>query len=575
MRLNLARQWRSKRFDELIGQELTMRLVKNSLFKGILAPVYLLSGARGCGKTTVGRLFAAAVNCAQLEAFQANPQQVALPCLTCTSCIAMTAGNHPDFIEIDAASYTGVDHVRTIIEAATLLPVMGRKKIYLIDEAHMLSKAAFNAFLKLLEEPPKTVMFFLATTEMNKILETVRSRCFHLFFEPLSIEQLSKHLETICLKESITFEPQALALIAQESGGCVRDALNHLERIRLLNQSVTITLVRSMLGHIDDDSLLQLFERIADGNGMHVYTSYKEHIAQYSPMYVWQRIVDLLIALVWAHSGVIKDNWQSKSSDLNKLSKRFAVSRLLEFIDSWTATELIVSKSGAQHLIIEQQLLLMVTPSTKTLIETGERPKVKEPVVVTEPKQPAKVVASPTITKPESVVDNRWQNFTASLAQLQDPLLQSVFQQVQFIGIDAGKVSLEIGQDFAFFKDILLDSRKAWFPLLQQAFETVNDVVVTIGAQKKTEFIKNSPMKAPLVVPPTPVHAPVNQVVHKSTSVQKPFVARQKQYSVSHKSAAQREIAIDIKDQQQWPKAHLILRYFPGTVTEIKESSHE
>lgn len=573
MRLNLARQWRSKRFDELIGQELTMRLVKNSLFKGILAPVYLLSGARGCGKTTVGRLFAAAVNCAQLEAFQANPQQVSLPCLSCASCIAMTEGNHPDFIEIDAASYTGVDHVRTIIEAATLLPVMGRKKIYLIDEAHMLSKAAFNAFLKLLEEPPKTVMFFLATTEMNKILETVRSRCFHLFFEPLSIEQLAKHLEAICLKESITFEPEALALVAQESGGCVRDALNHLERIRLLNQSVTIALVRTMLGHIDDDSLLQLFERIADGNGMQVYTWYKEHIAQYSPMYVWQRIVDLIIALVWANSGVIKDNWQSKSSELTKLAKRFSVARLLEYSDSWTATELIVSKSGAQHLIIEQQLLLMVNPSTKTINEQVERPKVKEPVALAEPKQPAKVIPSPAIVPPETSVDNRWQTFTASLSQLQDPLLLSVFQQVQFKGISDSKVTLEIGQDFAFFKDILLDSRKAWFQLLQQAFGSIQDVVVTIGAQKKTEFIKNSPLKAPSAAPQPQISMPVNSTtVQKSTNAQKPFVARQKQYNVAHKNSSQREVAIDIKDQQQWPKAHLILRYFPGTVTEIKES---
>ncbi len=571
MRLNLARQWRSKRFDELIGQELTMRLVKNSLYKGILAPVYLLSGARGCGKTTVGRLFAAAVNCAQLEAFQANPQQVSLPCLSCPSCVAMAEGSHPDFIEIDAASYTGVDHVRTIIEAATLLPVMGRKKIYLIDEAHMLSKAAFNAFLKLLEEPPKTVMFFLATTEMNKILETVRSRCFHLFFEPLSIDQLSNHLEAICIKEAIAFEKEALDLIAQEAGGCVRDALNHLERTRLLNQSVSVSLVRTMLGHIDDDALVQLFERVADGNGAHVYSWYKEHIAHHSPMYVWQRVVDLLIALVWVQAGVIKDNWRHKSTELNSLAKRFSSQKLLDFVDSWTAIELVIAKSGAQHLIIEQQLLLMVNPSVKNAPEIGEKHKIKE--VALEPKQPVRVATSSVASKPEVAVDNRWQQFTTSLSQLQDPLLLSVFQQVQFLGISDAKVSLEIGQDFAFFKDILLDSRKAWFPLLQQSFESIHDVNVTIGAQKKTEFIKNAPLKAP-VVSQSPAAAPVT-MVQKQQNVQKPFVARQKSYGINQKSSNQREIAIDIKDQQQWPKAHLILRYFPGTVTEIKESSYE
>jgi DNA polymerase-3 subunit gamma/tau len=569
MRLNLARQWRSKRFDELIGQDLTMRLVKNSLFKGILAPVYLLSGARGCGKTTVGRLFAAAVNCAQLETFQANPQQVSLPCLECTSCKAMTEGNHPDFIEIDAASYTGVDHVRTIIEAATLLPVMGRKKIYLIDEAHMLSKAAFNAFLKILEEPPKTVMFFLATTEMNKILETVRSRCFHLFFEPLTLEQLTNHLEAVCTKEAISFERGALSLIAQESSGCVRDALNHLERIRLLNETATVSLVRTLLGHIDDDTLLKLFEYVAEGNPATVHNWYAEHVACHAATYVWQRMVDLLIALSWASHSVIKENWRHKATEITALAKRFTSVRLLNHLEAWTGSELIIAKSSMQHVIIEQQLLLMINPLIKNSIDTGEKSKIKESSII-EPKQQKQVIAP---APPGQHGDQRWSNFIGHIAQLQDPLLSSIFQQVQCNGVENGKVNLEIAQDFAFFKDIILDSRKTWFGLLEQTFGAINDVVVNIGAQKKTEFIKTVVQKAPLQGPSAP--ATVTPPVQKSatTASQKaPFVARQKSYNLGQKTSSVREIAIDIKDQQQWPKTHLVLRYFPGTVTEIKES---
>ncbi len=183
---------------KLLGNHWLCRLVKNSLYRNLIFPVYLLSGTRGCGKTSVARIFAAALNCEALEQFQKNPQNQQLPCLTCASCLAMQAINHPDFIEIDAASHTGVDNVRAIIDAASFVPVLGKKKIYLIDEAHMLSKAAFNAFLKILEEPPISVVFMLATTDPHKIIETVTSRCFQLFFEPIELHAVADHLAHIC-----------------------------------------------------------------------------------------------------------------------------------------------------------------------------------------------------------------------------------------------------------------------------------------------------------------------------------------------------------------------------------------
>jgi len=170
--LNLARKWRSKNFDQVIGQELSVRMLKNSLYRDLYFPVYLFSGQRGCGKTSTARIFAAALNCEQLGVFQQSPKTQSVPCLICTPCQAMIAGRHPDFFEIDAASHTGVDNIRHIIDASQLLPVMGRKKIYLIDEAHMLSKASFNALLKILEEPPRSVVFILATTDPHKIIET-------------------------------------------------------------------------------------------------------------------------------------------------------------------------------------------------------------------------------------------------------------------------------------------------------------------------------------------------------------------------------------------------------------------
>jgi len=217
--LNLARKWRSKQFNEIVGQELSVRILKNSLYKDKLFPVYLFSGQHGCGKTTTARVFAAAVNCEKLPEFRKAPQNVTLPCLACVSCTAMSKGQHPDFIEIDAASNTGVDNIRQIIDASALLPVMGTKKIYLIDEAHMLSKAAFNAFLKIMEEPPSSVLFVLATTDAQKIPE---SRCFQLLFDPVETSLLMGHLKFICEQESIAYEGTALSLIVRESAGSVR-----------------------------------------------------------------------------------------------------------------------------------------------------------------------------------------------------------------------------------------------------------------------------------------------------------------------------------------------------------------
>jgi DNA polymerase-3 subunit gamma/tau len=294
--LNLARKWRPLTFENIVGQELTVRLLKNSLFKQHFLPVYLLSGQRGCGKTTTGRVFAAAINCLQLDEFSRNPQHI-VPCGSCASCQAMRHGNHPDFIEIDAASHTGVDNVRQIIEATTFLPHMGRKKIYLIDEAHMLSKAAFNAFLKILEEPPKTVLFMMATTDSHKIIDTVRSRCFQLFFEPLAPEILLNHLATICEKEAIAYEREALAVIVKEAEGSVRDALNLIERVRLAHDTISAEATRSVFGSLDDQAIINLVAALARKQPAEVVAVWQEHqLSTKPPSLLWKKLFDTLHA---------------------------------------------------------------------------------------------------------------------------------------------------------------------------------------------------------------------------------------------------------------------------------------
>jgi DNA polymerase-3 subunit gamma/tau len=260
--LNLARKLRPKNFDEIIGQDLSVSMLKNSLYLKKLFPVYLFSGQRGCGKTSTARVFAAAVNCKKLPNFQENATNTTIPCLTCESCKSMLESNHPDFIEMDAASHTGVDSVRQIIESCTYMPLAGEKKIYLIDEAHMLSKAAFNAFLKILEEPPTATIFILATTEIQKIPDTVRSRCFQVLFNPVKNDILFSHIKSICNSEQIDADDDAISLLVQENDGSVRDTINTLEQVRFSGEKVSKDLVLRSLGKIGETQLNKLLELI-------------------------------------------------------------------------------------------------------------------------------------------------------------------------------------------------------------------------------------------------------------------------------------------------------------------------
>ena len=337
MHLNLARKWRSKHFDELVGQSLVVRLVKNSLYRNLIFPVYLLSGTRGCGKTSVARIFAAALNCEALDTFQKNPQTQQLPCLSCASCQAMQAMNHPDFIEIDAASHTGVDNVRSIIEAASFVPVLGRKKIYLIDEAHMLSKAAFNAFLKILEEPPVSVVFMLATTDPHKILDTVTSRCFQLFFDPIDTQAVTNHLMHICTQEGLAFEAEALSLIAQETEGSLRDALNLVERVRIAYPEITKESVIELLGKIDDERLHELLQVVLEGSVAKTLATIKKlELEKYNPVVVWKSFVEIIRLSIWVKNGVTPDGGSVKG--LKEILAPYGLERLIRLFEIATIT---------------------------------------------------------------------------------------------------------------------------------------------------------------------------------------------------------------------------------------------
>ncbi len=371
--LNLARKWRSQRFEELVGQELAVKIIKNSLYRNFLFPVYLLSGTRGCGKTSMARIFAAALNCSQLSNFQKDPQKITVPCLSCDSCQAMKRGKHPDFIEIDAASHTGVDNVRSIIDASSFVPALGTKKIYLIDEAHMLSKAAFNALLKVLEEPPPSALFILATTDYHKILPTVKSRCFQIFFQPISHDILVSHLENICFKEELSFTKQALDLIVSHAQGSARDALNILERVRLFSAAITEKSVCAALNVVDNHNIYKLFSAVLSGSAADIIESYKAiPTDMYVLQEVWKKGLELLRMLLWAHNDIILSDYIADYEvytvdDIKKLKSFCTLEQVIEMIELCYSYELIFSKTAAPSVLFETMLMALHAKASKKI----------------------------------------------------------------------------------------------------------------------------------------------------------------------------------------------------------------
>ena len=249
-------KYRPLNLDELVGQEFISITLKQALISQKIAPAYLFNGPRGTGKTSSARIFAKSLNC--LSSKQPTPN----PCGKCELCIQIAEGNALDIIEIDAASNTGVENIREIIDRARFAPTQARWKVYVIDECHMLSTAASNALLKTIEEPPERVVFILATTNPERVINTIQSRCQKFDFKRISSNTIFNNLSAIANKESIKFEDQALKLIAKRSNGGMRDAQSLLDQLSLLPNGVTTKNVRSLLGEVSENDLTDLINAL-------------------------------------------------------------------------------------------------------------------------------------------------------------------------------------------------------------------------------------------------------------------------------------------------------------------------
>ena len=353
-------KYRPNNLDELVGQKFISITLKQALLTKKIAPAYLFNGPRGTGKTSSARIFAKSLNC------QAFDQPTITPCCKCDLCRQITDGSALDIIEIDAASNTGVENIREIIERARFAPTQARWKVYVIDECHMLSTAASNALLKTIEEPPAGVVFILATTNPERVLNTIKSRCQKFDFRRISPSDIFQHLSEIAKKESIEYEVQALKMIAKRSNGGMRDAQSLLEQMNLLPEGITINNIQNLLGEVSESELTNLIKSLVENNPQSlIITCNKLYDAGNEPI---QIIIGLLNItrdlLLHTTNNTYSDLYYTSDEfreELDKISKTINKSTIINWHNNLRNIEYQIKTSDNPRLWFEIHLTSLLS----------------------------------------------------------------------------------------------------------------------------------------------------------------------------------------------------------------------
>jgi len=406
----LARKYRPQKFSEVIGQEHVTRTLKNAIEQGRTAHGYIFSGHRGIGKTTVARILAMALNC------RSSDKPVAEPCGVCESCTEIRAGNSVDVIEIDAATNRGIDEIRELREAARYRPARDRFKVYILDEAHQITDAAFNALLKTLEEPPEHVVFMLATTQPEDIPQTIRSRCQHFSFRAVRFEEILGQLKDLSAREEIEADEDALALLAEAGDGSMRDALSILDQaIASCGGRLTAEAVRQLVGAAPSGVLEDVMQAVAQGSSETVLRLADKLISEgQNPTHFARQLVRFLRNAVVAKVAGADSSLLQISSDerqrVARVAERFSEEDLARHLQIMLRTHGELGYRQEQRFHLELGLLKMahaqrLLPIEQLLSEAGASSSgapraVGKTAAAPEPRRPDSPPARPSPVSP-------------------------------------------------------------------------------------------------------------------------------------------------------------------------------
>jgi DNA polymerase III subunit gamma/tau len=385
----LYNKWRPQKWDEIIGQQHVVQTLRNAVIGDRVAHAYLFAGPRGTGKTTAARLLAKAVNC-----LDEDPS--ARPCNQCAHCLAVNEGRFLDLIEIDAASNTSVEDVRDLRDKINFTPNQGTYKVYIIDEVHMLSTAAFNALLKTLEEPPAHAIFILATTEIHKIPATVLSRCQRHEFRRVPVNDIVGQLQNIVAHENLTAEPEALTLIARQSAGGMRDAISLLDQMASTGKEISLGLTQTVLGTAASQTVIDLVEAVLKGapaagmNAIHTALD-----AGTDPRLLARQVVDYLRALLLVQmgNGAQVDLAADTRLQVERHARKFSPQDVLRMIKAFNVAATDLRGGWQPSLPLELALAEVIEMPKSPHLET---PSV-EPVKIMAREKVDKTVSTPTV----------------------------------------------------------------------------------------------------------------------------------------------------------------------------------